>query len=73
MTGTKETMPAGAMAATQVLLAHHLKQLNLPTLLREQAAVLVLKARRPLVRLKPTRSTRCALICWSWASTLPSA
>jgi len=36
MTGVKETMPAGTMAAApQVLLAHHLKQLKLPTVLRE--------------------------------------
>ena len=33
---TKETMPAGKTAGTpQVLLAHHLKQLKLPTVLRE--------------------------------------
>ena len=33
---TKETMPAGTTSGTpQVLLAHHLKQLKLPTVLRE--------------------------------------
>lgn len=31
-----DTMPVGTMAGTpQVLLAHHLKQLKLPTVLRE--------------------------------------
>ena len=35
---TKETMPAGTTAGTpQVLLAHHLKQLKLPTVLRVAA------------------------------------
>lgn len=36
MSGASETMPAGTMSGTpQVLLAHHLKQLKLPTVLRE--------------------------------------
>ena len=36
MTGVGETMPVGTMSGTpQVLLAHHLKQLKLPTVLRE--------------------------------------
>jgi DNA replication protein DnaC len=36
MTGRTDTMPAGTMTGTpQVLLAHHLKQLKLPTVLRE--------------------------------------
>lgn len=34
--GTENKMPTGTMAGTpQVLLAHHLKQLKLPTVLRE--------------------------------------
>lgn len=34
--GTEDKMPTGTMAGTpQVLLAHHLKQLKLPTVLRE--------------------------------------
>lgn len=37
---TKETMPAGTTSGTpQVLLAHHLKQLKLPTVLREDDKV----------------------------------
>ena len=35
-----DTMPVGTMAGTpQVLLAHHLKQLKLPTVLREYEKV----------------------------------
>ena len=35
-----DTMPTGTMAGTpQVLLAHHLKQLKLPTVLREYEKV----------------------------------
>ena len=41
MTGTtSDTMPTGTMAGTpQLLLAHHLKQLKLPTVLREYEKV----------------------------------
>ena len=41
MTGTtSDTMPTGTMSGTpQVLLAHHLKQLKLPTVLREYEKV----------------------------------
>jgi DNA replication protein DnaC len=36
MSGASESMPTGTMSGTpQVLLAHHLKQLKLPTVLRE--------------------------------------
>ena len=36
MSGAPDTMPVGTMSGTpQVLLAHHLKQLKLPTVLRE--------------------------------------
>jgi DNA replication protein DnaC len=40
MTLSSETMPVGTMSGTpQVLLAHHLKQLKLPTVLREYEKV----------------------------------
>ena len=36
MSAPTDTMPVGTMSGTpQVLLAHHLKQLKLPTVLRE--------------------------------------
>jgi len=40
MSGAPDPMPAGTMSGTpQVLLAHHLKQLKLPTVLREHDKV----------------------------------
>jgi predicted metallo-beta-lactamase superfamily hydrolase len=67
MTVVSETMPAGTMSGTpQVLLAHHLKQLKLPTVLREYEKVARECAQggidHPLVRRQNIwRNLRCRL------------